>query len=109
MNKKILLLIILLLTTITINIINIYLHSKKELASTLDNYYKYEKKAKQYNYLKNRYTLKPLKYIRDCKIYNTQIECKKVNLTNLSLFLKSNIKLKKFIIQKDNFKGEIDK
>ena len=96
MNKKILLLNILVMLFITSIVYNIYKSSRNELENSYKNYIVFFKKAKKYEYLKNKYNLNALKYINKfCSkkdSYNTiKLSCKTSpnNLRQFSLFLKS--------------------
>ena len=116
MNKKVLLLIFLIMLLITAIVYNLYKSSEKNLKEALTYYEKFDKKAKEIISLKNKYSTKPIKIIkRYCKTQNTKLLCKipKNKLYKLSSFLKSNIKIKSFNIKDDNksviFSAEIIK
>jgi len=118
MNKKVLLLITLILLLITSLTYNLYKKSEKDLQSEFQRLNAFEQKAKEIKTLKNKYSTNALKYLkRICSVKQQnetyQIECNvsQKDLYKISTFLKSNVKLKSFSIKenKENltFKAEI--
>ena len=105
----------LLVTSVTYNL---YKKSEKELNSRYKRAILFEKKAEEIKTLKKKYSTNALKQVkRICKITpineSYQIDCNitQNNLYKISLFLKSNIKLKSFSIKEEGkffiFKAEI--
>ena len=108
MNNKIILLVTLIFITITINMINLYFSSTKQLTQNYDNFLNFQTKTKQLNYYKNKYSTKSLKILNHfCKIKHNQITCKNLSpkkLKYISKFLKSNIIIQEFEISNNNSK-----
>ncbi|GAB6075071.1 hypothetical protein [Nautilia lithotrophica] len=107
MNKKLLILLSIVLLLITLNIINLYVKSQKELQSQYQNYLLINNKVNQILSLKKKYSNNALKILTSiCIIKDNQITCNnlsKSDLRKINYFLKSNIKIKKFnLLKKDN-------
>jgi hypothetical protein len=108
MNKRITYLIFILIILITVFTLNLYITSKKNLNSALDYYKKYDQKAKEIIYLQKKYSIRPIKIIKQyCKLQKNEtlkLTCKipKNKLYRLSAFLNSNIKIKSFSIKENN-------
>jgi len=106
MNKKILLLTVLVMAFVSVNVLNFYFSSKKELKNEFESYTNFKKEANMLIYLKNRYSAKNVNMLkRICKIQNTKITCEKLNardLRKINSFLKSNTVIKTFSIKDSN-------
>jgi len=113
MNKQILLIVLVALLLTSINF-NIYKNSSKELKDSINYFQKFNQKAKEYLFLKQKLSFKAT-LPRECKITNTKIECKipKSKLYKISSFLRFSYHIKEFEIKETNssviFRGELVK
>jgi len=109
-NRKIVILIFLILLTITVNLFNLVKSSEKELKEEIELYKKFITDAKKVISLKEKFSQKNYSRLLNrnfCKVSKLEIRCSnlpKRELRKVSLLLKSNIKIKSFEIEEKNSK-----
>lgn len=112
MNKRVFLLIVLLMFTVLIVSAKIYFNLKNKVLNENNNYLMLEKKVKEVYNLKQRYKLNKnrLNFLKKyCNVINKGekflIECKNLNQNNFNYIqnylFKSNFKIKSFDIDKN--------